>query len=162
MSLSVEDRLENSLVGFITARRVKKLLRVVPREHLIGLEKIVILNEIRDKKKRRVGGIYREKSNEQPCSIELAIDRIYHGMPRILFFLPFAANFSLADVLYHEIGHHYHKIFTHGVKQHKQEHFAENYSKEMVKRRFKWWSFVFMPLAPFIRYLHKKVKGREE
>ncbi|MCK4830405.1 hypothetical protein KA005_82570 [bacterium] len=157
MSIVIESKLENKIFGFITKKRIKKLILVIPKEHLIGLEKIIIVDQIEDKEKREVGGIYRQKYNNKPSSIELGINSIYKRMPRILFFFPFVATFSLSDVLYHEIGHHYHANFTHGIKKKRQEDFVEDYSKRMMKKKFRWWLRFISPLSPLIRYLNKKI-----
>ena len=161
MSLKIEHQLKKNIAGFITEKRVKKLLRIVPKEHILGLDKIVILNEIVDKKKNPIGGAYRQKANNQPCSVELAMNVIYKGMPGLVLYLPFAATFLLADVLYHEIGHHYYKIYCHGIKKSKQEDFVGEYSKEMLKKKFRFWLYFFLPLTSLIKYLHRHIQIKE-
>ena len=156
MSLNIESRLENKITGHITKKRIKKLISIIPKEHLIGLEKIIIVNHITDKKKREVGGIYKQKYNGHSCSIQLGIESIYKGMPNVLFFFPFIATPLLADVLYHEIGHHYHVSFGHGIKNKKQEKLVEDYSKKMMNKKFRWWLKLFSPLSPIIKYLSNK------
>jgi len=157
MSLIIDNHTQNDILGFNVSKRLKKLIHVIPKKHLFGLEKIIIVDQIKEKKKRGVGGIYRRKSKEHPCSIELALGTIYKGMPKILFLLPFVSDFILANVLYHEIGHHFQKAFSHGIGKNKQEYFAEIYRKEMVKKRFRWWIPFFIPFSSVIRFLNKKV-----
>ena len=94
-------------------KMILKLLDIVPKEHLIGIEKIVIVDEIKLKKGRKAAGAYKRKNGRDSAMVELSVKSIYKGMPRILFLLPFVAKFSLADVLFHEIGHHYHHKFKH-------------------------------------------------
>lgn len=160
MDLSAENKSKDKVIGFIIKRKVNKLIRAIPKEHLIGLEKIIILDEIPNNKRRDIGGLYRQKQKNQPCSIELSVSVIFKGMPRIFFFFPFIPDFSLADVLYHEIGHHCHKRLTHGIKKEREESFAEKYRSEMVKKRFKWWAPFFIPFSPLIRFLNKKVNKK--
>lgn len=64
MSLKIENRAKNRIIGFIVQRKVKKLICVVPNGHLIGLDEIVIVDEIEDKRRKGIGGIYRQKHNQ--------------------------------------------------------------------------------------------------
>jgi len=158
MNITVDNRTKTKVLGFLIKRKVTKLLRCIPKEHLIGLNRVVIVNEIATKKGEQIGGIYKRKDDDQPCLIELSMSVIFKGMPRILYFLPFIPDFTLADVLYHEIGHHYRERLTHGISKQRGEIFAENYRTEMLKKRFRRWTFLFIPLAPLIKYLKNKLK----
>lgn len=160
MNLITENRSKNRIIGFVIKRKINKLIRVIPKEHLIGLDKIIILDGIPNNRRRDIGGLYKQRQKNQPCSIELSVSVIFKGMPKILFFFPFIPDFSLADVLYHEIGHHCHKRLTHGIRKERQEAFAEKYRSEMVKKRFRWWAPFFIPFSPLIRLLNKKVNKK--
>ena len=85
MSTIIDNRTQTDIIGFNVSKKVNKLIQVVPKKHLIGLDKIIIVDQIKEKKKKGVGGIYRRKSKDQPCSIELALGIIFKGMPKILF-----------------------------------------------------------------------------
>lgn len=157
MNIKIENLSEKRIIGGILKRKVNKLIRTIPKDHLMGIDKIVIVDEIHDKKKRGLGGVYRKKEHGEACSIELSINAIFKGMPKIFFFVPFISVFSLADVLYHEIGHHYHNKFSHGINKKKEEILVEKYSLEMSKKKFKWWSYFLTPFTPLVKYLNKKV-----
>jgi hypothetical protein len=156
----IESHLKSRFLGFLLARRVRKLIRIVPQEHLIGLDRIVLVDAISWRKGKEMGGIYRPKQDRELCSIELSIDSIHRGMPKVLHVVPFAASFVLASALYHEIGHHYQTRFTHGVGKQEREKFAERYSKDMMKRRFMWWLLFLSPLSSLIKRLRDKVTGK--
>lgn len=158
---SLEIQLENKFLSLLLKRRVVKLLRVVPKEHLLGLEKIVLAESILLKKSKDLGGLYNKKKDREPCSIELSVNSLFRGMPKILHLLPFVSTFVLATALYHEIGHHYHTKFTHGISKREREDFANRYSKEMMKKRFRWWLFFLSPFSPIIKYFRDKVTRRQ-
>lgn len=157
---SIEIRAKSKFIGFLLARRVKTLIRIVPKEHLMGLDQIVLVDVISSKKSKNMGGLYRKKQDREPCSIELSVDSIYRGMPKLLHAVPFAASFVLASTLYHEIGHHYQTRLTHGIGRRESEDFAEKYSKEMMKKRFRWWLLCLSPLSFVIKYLRNRVAGK--
>lgn len=157
MALKIENRFHKRIHCFNVEKNIKKLLQIVPAEHLIGLERIIIVDEIQVTKKRRFAGSYREKQRHEPSTIELSVNSIYRGMPKIFFYLPFISRFTLADILYHEIGHHYHHKFKHGVNKKTKENFADNYSKEMLNKAFWFWKLIFLPITPLVRYLSKNV-----
>jgi len=133
---------------------IKKLISQIPPEHLVGLGKIIVLDEVTHKRNHHSGGIYWQKDGTQPARIEIGINSVYGRMPRIVFFCPFVAKFMLANVLYHEIGHHY-QSFTHGITQNKQEEFAEKYRMQMLRKAFFWWGLLFKPLSPLVHWLSR-------
>ncbi len=162
MTLKIENRLQKNILGFNIERNARKLIDVIPKQDLIGLERIIIVEEIKGKRKSKYAGVYKQRQGYQPSTIELSKNAIFKGMPKIFFLLPFIAKFTLAGVLYHEIGHHYHHKYKHGVAKQKEEAFAEGYNKKMLKKAFWGWRFFLRPLAPFARYLanRNRVRGK--
>jgi hypothetical protein len=99
-------------------KTVEKLLSWLPNKYLSGLQSVVLTNAnaIGKGKTRRVGGrkyVRREclafyhsvKRGEAPW-IEIVVDNVLAGIPRILRRLPIMRNMAFADALFHEIGHH--------------------------------------------------------
>ena len=158
MKVKIENFGSKRIFWFNINKKISKLLNIIPKEHLIGLEKIIVVYEIKYKKKQKAAGSYSAQNGWDPAVIELSIKSIYRGMPRILFLFPFVAKFSLANVLFHEIGHHYHHKFKHGINRSKKETFAEEYRKAMLKRAFWGWGIILRPISPLIRWLAKVVK----
>lgn len=134
---------------------ISKLLIKVPQEHLVGLDSIILVDQLAYKKNQKASGLYWPRKGHEPARIELAVDTIYSGVPRFVFFLPFVPKFMLAAVLYHEIGHHC-QYFTHGVTKKTEQNFADKYKKRMLKKTFFWWGLIMLPFAPLI-YLLKGV-----
>lgn len=159
MKIKIENYVTKRIFWFNIDKTISNLLDIIPNEHLIGLEKIIVVDEIKYKKKKNAAGSYSAKNGWDSAIIELSIKSIYKGMPRILFLLPFVAKFSLANVLFHEIGHHYHHKFKHRICKGKKEAFAEDYRKSMLKRAFWGWKIILRPISPLIRWLAKIVNG---
>lgn len=151
--MRIENHLSRRPFLFDVEKEVNKLLSFIPPEHLMGLERIVLLDEIWANKGHRLAGTYKMKQGLQGPAIEISINSTFRGMPHIFFCLPFVARFTLADILYHEIGHHYHSAHTHGVNKKRKEQFAEDYGKIMLRRAVFFWTFFLRPLSPVLRYL---------
>lgn len=159
MTVKIENHCQKKIFMFDVEKKISQLIGVIPKDHIIGLEKIIIVDEIKNKKAKDAAGIYKKKHGMESASIEISVEAVYRKMPKILFYLPFIAKFTLADVLYHEIGHHYHYKYKHGVNKNRKESFAENYRKEMLKKAFRMWLIFLRPISPLIKYLSKAVNN---
>lgn len=139
---------------------IRKLLNKIPKEHLYGLGTIILVNQLTHKRNQKSEGLYWQRKGEAPAKIEIAVDTIYKGMPSFIFYLPFIAKFMLADVLYHEIGHHY-QYSIHGITNKAGDNFAEKYKKQMLKKTFLWWRLLFLPLLPLVQRLTSVAQKRK-
>ena len=105
---------------------VMRVLRRVPAEYLVGLDRIILsnaneLNRARRRKKTKHRGKTRRSSEAigtyhqawqgQKASIELFVDNIVAQCPRAMKISPLR-DLVFADVLFHEIGHHIHLTRT--------------------------------------------------
>ena len=133
---------------------IRSLLKMVPSEHMIGLESIVIVDQILDKRKDSLGQ-YRKGMESNSSEIWLSLELIFEGMPRMVLSMPFVPKFMLANVLYHEIGHHY-RYKTHGISNASSEDFAEQYKKKLIIKAFKPWLIVLLPFRPLVKYLARR------
>jgi hypothetical protein len=159
LNIKIDNQLQRKIFWFDLEKNIRKLLGVIPKEHLIGLKRITIVDNIKDRKLNRLAGVYTPQTKSHPAAIELSVESIYKGMPKIFFLLPFVAKFSLADALFHEIGHHYHHNYKHKIDKANKEKFAESYRAEMLKKAFWLWALILRPISPLIRYL-ARVAGR--
>jgi len=157
--MKIKILVRNRLIKLVTTTRIRNLLSVVPKTHITGLEEIIVTDGLKFNKQETVVGIYKQKNNIQPSTIEISFNTLYRGIPTGLLLFPFIAKFLLATVLYHEIGHHYHRKFTHGISKKSEESFANEFKKEMLKRKYWLWALLISPLAPLVKYLNKKVNG---
>jgi len=134
MKIVIEDQLEK--VPIKLDKIVLRLLVVVPESHYVQLEKIVVCKSTFDKKCRDAEGCYVPKSEKENAYIVLFFDNIVGGLPMIFFrFFPFFLYSFMADVLFHEIAHHY-QLLNHGYKKKSIETHAEKYSLEMKKKYY--------------------------
>ncbi len=76
-------------------KAVRKLLDLVPREHLVGLDSITVVDDITLRNGRSAAGVYRPKDGRDPARIEIAVNGM-HGALRFARLLPFLARFILA------------------------------------------------------------------
>jgi hypothetical protein len=157
VSIKIENHYIDRISYFSVEKEIRRLISVTPKEHLVGLDKIVIVDELRDKRVRDGAAMYMKKNGIEPSFIEISLNSIYREVPTCLLYLPIFAKMLLAFVLYHEIGHHYYYNFSHGKKGEKKETFADNYSKQMIKKAFKIWLILLRPFSGLFRYLSKRV-----
>lgn len=139
-------------------KRVGGLLKYVPQKYLRGLKMITILNVISHRKHKDASGLYYSRSKNNFPRIEIAIDTIYQGFPKIFMLTPLLAKYFLARVLYHEIGHHY-QHENKDMKKINRERYAEKVSKELLKKYLFWWKIPLFPLYPItviLKEINKK------
>lgn len=159
MDIRIEARYQAQL-PFDVERSLRNLLKVVPQDQLLGLGSIILVDQITHKSSRKSEGLYWHKRGHELAKIEIAISTLYKGMPRPVFYLPFITKFMLANVLFHEVGHHYQQQ-VHGVTKKTEESFASKYRKQMLKRAFPLWRFLLLPLSPLVLIL-RRVAQRDD
>ena len=157
MTVKIENHLNSKMYSFFINRKIKRYLKHIPQSHLLGLGKITIENSLHGEGKKGAA-VYNRKFGNNAASIEIAFDAIYPGISKIQLFLPFFGNFILASTLYHEIGHHHHHSFQHGVNKKKSEAYADRYKKEMLDRALCGWKMILRPVAPLFRFIAKIIK----
>lgn len=147
---------------FNVRRAVERMVATVPDKYLVGLGSVVLTDETALNRKRarqmtqsrgkkvsagKALGLYHPAWGSDPAWIELRIDSIFANFPRRLSF-PLMREASLADVFFHELGHHIHAEHRPEFKE--KEDIADRWSKKgtgnYIWRRF-WY------LAPFFRIL---------
>ena len=134
-----------------------RLLKVIPGEHIIGLEKIIITDDIKDKRFRGgVAGIYQPGHQNEKPFIVINYSVLFSEVPTIIQRLPFYFKLTLGATLFHEIGHHYHHHLKHGITKSNREEFAREYKKKMLAKAFWGWRFMLWPFAMISKNLAKK------
>ena len=135
MEIVIENNIDKK-IRFNFKKNIDNLIQFLPKEHLYGINKIIVTNEVHEKHMKNAAGFYYGYQNSKQINIVLGISGMFPKMPTIIFtFLPIVPKFLLARTLYHEIGHHYQKM-SHGYKKIMWEKTAEEYSKEMTKKVF--------------------------
>ena len=139
---------------------VTAVVSAIPSEHLIGIDRVVLtnaggLNRAQRRKKtkhrgktrhsREALGTYAQPWQGRAAYINLFVDNIIAQCPRAAK-LPPIRNALFADILFHEIGHHIHKLESPGYRGNR-EGFADEWRDKLMPlflRRY-WY------LAPFFR-----------
>lgn len=80
----------------------------------------------------QVRGLYHQEWNDQPAWIEVFVDKIANG-PGIKWLckIPVIRDLVMADVVYHELGHHVHK--TRRPEFREREDVADDWCKHFTR-----------------------------
>ena len=126
------------------------LLRYAPHEHLADLRTITLTNSAALLKSWR-GKLSSEKRRVRPadCSglygrgnIILVVDQMFSDCPELLLLFPPVKTYLIAGTLYHEIGHHIHKLEQPGYRA-EREKFADEWRDKLLRdfMRRRYWYF---------------------
>jgi hypothetical protein len=157
MAIRIEAEIKNKIYKYYIHRMTRNLLKVIPKSHTIGLNKILITDEFNSKNKKNIG-LYWRKSKWRASSIEISYLAVYEEKP-LRMFIPCFGKGALALVLYHEIGHHYHHRLRHGINKEKREDFADKYEKHFTQRAFRKWRWILVPIAGVIDFISGKKRA---
>lgn len=154
---------------------VTRLIDGVPEKYLSGLHSVILtdadgLNHGRRRqktlsRKRKVSiiecrGLYHQKWQGNPATIELFIDKIIYRFPVPVLKVPLFQDMLLAEVLYHELGHHIHK--TQKPEHREREAVAEEWQKKLgrlyFRQKYKWIKPFRIILKPIVAFLLKIVR----
>ncbi len=143
---------------------ISRLLDGVPDQYLNGL-KIISLSDTgglnhRQRRQttlargrkvaiRNCRGYYCQKWQGKPARIELFIDKILQPWPGFILKIPFCQDVALAEVLYHELGHHIHITCAPEYKE--REDVAEEWRKRLWNLYFFKAYWYLKPLSYLIR-----------
>ena len=143
----------------------RKLLDNIPQKYLMGLRRIVITNssglprnELRKKVKSRkkkfsaseVRGFYHQQTGDSSAWIEVFVDKITGYEIGLYRKIPLLREMAFAEVLYHEVGHHIHKVLKREHRE--QEDIADEWEGKLLALyvREKYWY-----ILPFLRLVTK-------
>jgi hypothetical protein len=122
------------------------MLRIVPPKYLWGLHSVVLTNvdalsrKERDRKtwgRRRVSlgealGYYNQEWRGEPAHITILIDNVEKRTGRKWLRAGFVRDMDLAEVFFHELGHHIHRV--HKPKYEGREDVADKWSKKFTTK----------------------------
>ncbi len=157
---------------------IEILLKYVPPKYLAGLKTVVLTNReglTRDQRKQKVWsrkrkirladalGSYSAASNSLQGEVWLYVDNIHSQELSWWSKLPLFRYVVPSDVLYHEIGHHIHKV--HRPEHEEREDVAEKWKRKLRVQFFRkhyWYVFpliyvLAMLFSPFVK--RRKNKG---
>jgi hypothetical protein len=152
---------------------IQSAFDTVPREHLRGLNRVVLVDQIRPDARLSIPsttelpGLYHPRlGSEQPwCEIALA-----SLLPKDSFFKRLAArlNFkaNLAGLIFSLQAQHYYLTLSHGIKKHQYESairsYMEKYHGQWREKQGGWRARLFKPIQPYLDKWARKLKKRYE
>jgi len=131
-------------------RSLRLLLRYVPQEYLANLHTITLTNSAAMLKMYH-GKILSEKRRVRPAdcrglygrgNIYLITDQMFSDCSEFFLLLPPVKTYLIAETLYHEIGHHIHRLEHPGYRAN-QETVADEWRDKLLRdfARQRYWYF---------------------
>lgn len=173
MALRIENR-ATIKVPPKTEEIIENAMEVIPREHLRGLNRIVLVDQVSPHPRLQVAniaqlpGLYHPRiANEQPY-FELALGILVPQNETL--FKRFAARMNykanVVSLIYSLQAQHYHLTLSHGVKKHQYESVVRSYMEKYFElwreKNAGWRTRMFKPLQPFLQKWAKKLRSRYE
>jgi hypothetical protein len=151
-------------------RSLRILLRYVPKEYLNGLSKITLTNSESLRSVR--GKITSEKRRFRPAECQglyrnghilLIIDRIFSQYPELFLLISPFKTFVIGEVLYHEIGHHIHRLEEPGYRTDKEvvaDEWRDKLLQLFLRRRYWYLAWMASLFRPLIRPITTRLKDK--
>lgn len=151
---------------------VERLLMSLAPEHRGGLQSVVLTNSAsigRGKTRRVAGrkhdrnecrGFYYQAWRGKPAWIQLVTDNVVAGCPASLLRLQLFRDLQVAEVLYHEVGHHLHLTVGSGARG--DEEGAEYWRRRLLRIHFRcryWYLRPVIWVLP-VRFLRRLVGAK--
>lgn len=128
----IVNRLTTTRVKFAFEKYVHLILDALPPSDLVRIREIAIVEKFTDRKcSENAVGCYRFGKNTRDATIEIHLPRfLERKIHSFTFrFFPEIAAYKLSPTVCHEVGHHAHRAWRHGIRKPKEEAFAEAYAK---------------------------------
>lgn len=173
MAVKIENK-TNIKLPSKTEETINSVLDCVPREHLRGLNRVVLVDRIIPDSRiqlpnaTELPGLYHPRQGTSQPFFEIALNSLL--MPTEGFFKRIAArlNFkaSLAYLTLSLQAQHYHFTLSHGLKKHQYEgairSYVDKHLESWRESQGGWRVKLFKPLRPFLEKWSKKLKKRYE
>jgi hypothetical protein len=171
MPIKIENRSTIKLPGK-TEETIQSVFEVIPKEHLRGLNKVVLVDKILPNSRipppniSDLPGMYHPKQgNIQPWH-EIAVGTLLSAdgwLKRIAARLNFKPQLALLILSLQ--AQHYHLTLSHGIKKHQYEgairSYTEKYHEVWRERQAGWRAKLFKPLRPLIEKWMRQLQKRQ-
>jgi hypothetical protein len=158
-----------------TEKIIHSALDVIPREHLRGLNRVVLVDFISPQQQRiqlpnasELPGIYHPRIGSEQPYFEVALGVLLPDSKGVFQKLATRLNYkvNLVGLIHSLQAQHYHLTLSHGIKKHQYEKviraYMEKYFTIWRERNGGWRSKVLKPIQPWIERWTKKLKKRYE
>lgn len=154
-----------------TLENIRKIIESIPREHLLGVDRLRLVDSITDQRlraQRQVAppGLYHPRQGTQPAWLEISLSAILPTMQpfhkRVLSRLALKSN--LAALIFSLAGQHYYLTLRHSVKRNQLEPAVRTYTEQRLRawnesiHSFR--SRLFKPLQPILERWAKSLQKR--
>ena len=139
MAIKIENQSTISLPRG-TLQSIEKIIDSVPRDHLRGIERLRLVDQINDPRlrpemKSNLPGLYHPKQGNRPAWLELSLSvLIQQKLPaykRLVQRMSFKGN--LAATIFSLVGQHYHLTLRHSVKRGQLEGLVRTYAEARLR-----------------------------
>ena len=172
MKIKVENNSNRSPLPKRTEENINNILEFLPREHILGIDRIRLVDSIQDPRLRGsqksfspLPGLYHPRQGPQLAWIEISMDVLLPAGSLRKRFIPrltFKAN--LATILFSLIGQHHFLTLRHSVKKGRMESSVREYTEKNLKKwndkEHSFRSRLFKPLQPTFERWAKKLQRR--
>jgi hypothetical protein len=155
-----------------TKEKIEKIIDSIPKEHLRGLDRLRLVDSIKDPRIKSISGanmlpgLYHPKQGTKAAWIEVALDVVLpQDAPlhkRLLPRLSFKAN--LATVIFSLVGQHHYMTLRHSVKRGQLEASVRAYTEKQLKRwnesEHSFRSRLFRPIQPSLERWARALQRR--
>jgi hypothetical protein len=168
--INIVEQYQNYRPPVDVQRSLRLLLRYVPEQYLKGLHKITVTNSESLRSIR--GKITLEKQRIRPADcrgmyskgeIFLSVDQIFFDCPEVFLLAPPFKTFLIGEVLYHEIGHHIHRLEEPGYRSEKEvvaDEWREKLLQQFLGRRYWYLFWMARPFQPLLRSLAARLRAK--
>ena len=156
-------------------KMIRQLIDIVPEQYCRGLDCIILdnfsglprhqrmgshISRKRKLAKSHAAGFYRQEWNGTPASIVLHVDNIIEGAKRskLPLWLPITRDFWFGAVLYHELGHHIHRVMKPEFREREDvaDHWRAKLLGNWLRKRY-WYALPFvLPIYKAYRLIKKR------
>jgi len=155
-----------------TEHWIDGILNSIPREHLRGIERIKLVDNINDprikslQQRSNLPGLYHPRSGAQPAWLEIATETLIpKSKPLLKRFLPrLSFRGNLAAIIFSLVGQHYYLTLRHSIKRGQVESAVRAYTEKRLRdwheRQHTVRSRLFKPIQPTLERWGRSLQKR--
>ena len=172
MAIKIENNSSRPSLPTRTDENIGNIIKVLPKEHMLGIERIRFVDFINDprirntqKRLTKLPGLYHPKQSSQMAWIEISLDVLLpKGSLRKRFIPKITFKANLATVLFSLVGQHHFLTLRHSVKKGSIESSVKEYTEKNIKKwneqQHSFRARLFKPFQPTLERWAKKLQQR--